>query len=241
VAGRPREVVAAALALRRALATLRFAAPVTHVYNPLDYAWGAYREYLERYACGSREVLLLGMNAGPWGMAQTGVPFGDPGRVRGWLGLSGRIGRPPNEHPRVRVRGFASPRREVSGHRLWGWAAERFGTPERFFARFAVLNYCPLCFLEASGRNRTPDRLPASERGALFAPCDRALSAVIAALAPRFCVGVGRFAAERLAALAPAGALVGRVPHPSPASPAANRDWAGSMTRALGALGVPLD
>ena len=71
--------------LRDDVDRLEFAPPVAVVYNPLDYAWKPHRAYLERYGQGHPQVLLLGMNPGPFGMAQTGVPFGDVAMVRGWL------------------------------------------------------------------------------------------------------------------------------------------------------------
>ncbi len=232
-------LVEAALALRQEVEALAFAPPVAYVYDPLDYAWAAQREYLERYGKGQREVVLLGMNPGPFGMAQTGVPFGDVGMVRDWLGIDAMVGHPAREHPKRPVRGFACPRGEVSGRRLWGWAGSRFGTPQRFFARFFVANYCPLAFMEASGRNLTPDKLPRAERERLFAACDRALRACVAALRPAYVVGIGRFAAERAAhALQQGGVKLGSVPHPSPASPAANRGWEALMDRALAELGI---
>src|SRR6185369_4193405 len=143
--------------LCRALKGLRFGAPVTHVYNPLTYAWAAHREYLRRYGRGSKRVLFFGMNPGPFGMAQTGVPFGEVAAVRDWLKIDAPIGRPEVEHPKRPVHGFACKRSEVSGKRLWGLFAERFGTPEAFFAEHFVANYCPLVFCETSGCNRTPD------------------------------------------------------------------------------------
>lgn len=219
---------------------LRFGPPVTHVYNPLDYAWGAHAEYLERYG-GSREgrVILLGMNPGPWGMAQTGVPFGEVTAVREWLGIRARIKRPPEEHSKRPVLGLACPRSEVSGRRLWGWAQDHFGTPERFFERFFVANYCPLMFMEASGRNRTPDRLVAAERTPLLEVCDRALRETVEVMRPQYLVGIGRFAESRArAALQGLSVPVGRILHPSPASPAANRDWRGQMVEQLIALGI---
>src|SRR5690606_19431577 len=143
---------------------------------------------------GPKEVVLVGMNPGPFGMAQTGVPFGEVAAVRDWMGIEAAIGRPPEEHPKRPVLGFDCPRSEVSGARLWGWAKDRFGTPEAFFARFFVINYCPLVFLEESGRNRTPDKLPAAEREALTAVCDRALRDSIEVLSPQHVVGVGTWA-----------------------------------------------
>jgi single-strand selective monofunctional uracil DNA glycosylase len=233
------ELVEIARRLRSEASALAFAAPVAYVYNPLEYAWAPHREYLERYGAGHPTVLLLGMNPGPFGMAQTGVPFGDVGMVSGWLGIHGPVKHPAREHPKRPIAGFACPRGEVSGQRLWGWARTTFGTPERFFARFFVANYCPLAFLEASGRNRTPDKLPRAEREPLFAACDRALRATVERMAPRYVVGIGAFAEARaVAALAGMDVTLGRVPHPSPASPSANRGWEEQMNKALAALGA---
>lgn len=224
---------------------LAFAPPVTHVYDPLVYAAEPHRRWLERYGAAPKEVLLVGMNPGPWGMAQTGVPFGEVEHVRDWLGIEAPVGRPPCEHPKRPVLGFATRRSEGSGRRLWGWVRERWGEPERFFARFFVHNYCPLVFMEESGRNRTPDKLPRAEREPLFAACDRALAATIDHLCPRWVIGIGRFAEERVRAVvgerggeAGAAPIVGRILHPSPASPAANVDWGGQVERQLARLGV---
>jgi single-strand selective monofunctional uracil DNA glycosylase len=245
VAARPadtsRRLVANADALAKRLARLRFGAPVTHVYQPLVYARAAHCAYLERFGGAPKQVVLVGMNPGPFGMAQTGVPFGEVALVRDWLGIQAAIGRPEREHPKRPVEGFACARSEVSGQRLWGWARDRFDKPERFFARFFVWNYCPLLFLEASGRNRTPDKLPAAERAPLERACDEALREAIEILRPRLVVGVGHFAESRArAALAGTGVAVGRMPHPSPASPAANRGWAAQAERALAEIGVTL-
>jgi single-strand selective monofunctional uracil DNA glycosylase len=225
--------------LGRQLAELRFAPPVTHVYDPSDYAREPLEEYLRRYARPGCEAVLLGMNPGPWGMAQTGVPFGEVAVVRDWFEIEGRIGRPDPEHPKRPVTGFDCERSEVSGRRLWGWARERFGTPERFFERFFVWNHCPLCFMEEGGRNRTPDKLPASEREPLLAACDEALRRMVEHLAPRWVVGIGKYAEDRARiALDGLDLRFGRVLHPSPASPVANRGWAPQAERQLEELGL---
>ncbi len=217
----------------------RFGEPVTHVYNPLDYAGKAFLQYMDTYARKGVDGVLLGMNPGPWGMAQTGVPFGAVELVRDWLKIDAPIGKPECEHPKRPVLGLACERNEVSGMRLWGWARETYGTPKRFFKRFFVYNYCPLLFMEESGRNRTPDKLPATEREPLFEVCDRALRMLVEQLGPRMVIGVGTFAETRAqSALADSGMSIGRILHPSPASPAANRDWAGTAVKQLDALGI---
>ncbi len=235
------DLVKVARELSRNLGSLEFSAPVTHVYDPSDYAWEAYREYLERFGCTPKQVLLLGMNPGPWGMAQTGVPFGDPTMVRDFLRIDAEVGRPPREHPKRPVLGLRSPRGEVSGRRLWGWVRQRFLTPQAFSTRFFVANYCPLCFMEASGRNRTPDKLPVAERRPLFEACDRALNETLQVLRPQLALGVGAFAEARLRRAARGLDLhTGRILHPSPASPLANRGWAAQAELQLQILGVEL-
>jgi single-strand selective monofunctional uracil DNA glycosylase len=218
---------------------LSFAAPVAWVYNPFDYAREAYLAYADRYGSGPREVVLLGMNPGPWGMVQTGVPFGEVAAVTGWLDLHTTVRAPAQMHPQRPIEGLACRRSEVSGRRLWGWARDTFSTPERFFARFFVANYCPLVFVEASGRNRTPTQLPSAERRALESACDRALVDLAGLLDPRHVIGVGRFAADRArVALAGTGIRVGSITHPSPANPKANQGWADLVQRELADQGI---
>jgi single-strand selective monofunctional uracil DNA glycosylase len=225
--------------LARSVARLRFGDPVRYVYNPLVYARRPHELYLRRYATTRKRVILLGMNPGPFGMAQTGVPFGAVEPVRGWLGIEAPVGRPRRVHPQRPVLGFACPRNEVSGARLWGAIAARFGTPERFFRRHFVANLCPLLFLEASARNRTPDRLRESEREELLATCVRHLRRLVELLEPEWVVGVGAFAAERAReGLRGTGVRVGRVLHPSPANPRAGSEWGRRVLRELADQGV---
>jgi single-strand selective monofunctional uracil DNA glycosylase len=220
--------------LSKRVGELEFGAPVTHVYNPLDYARAPHELYLERWGKGPKRALLLGMNPGPFGMAQTGVPFGDLGMVRDFLGVTGKVGRPKLEHPKRPVEGFDCPRGEVSGKRLWGFAQQRFGSAAKFFEHFFVVNYCPLAFMEEGGANRTPDKLPKAEQQALFAACDAALAAITRELAPQFVIGVGAFATAR-AKLALPGfkGTIATISHPSPASPKANRGWAELVEKEL--------
>ena len=225
--------------LRDEVNGLTFEAPVDYIYNPLNYAWKAYEVYVKTYAPSRKKVVFLGMNPGPFGMAQTGVPFGEIPAVRDWMGICTPIDKPEREHPKRPIEGFECTRSEVSGRRLWGLFAEKFGPASAFFENHFVINYCPLVFAEESGRNRTPDKLPVSEQEPLYAACDRHLRALVEALEPEWLVGVGGFAEGRAkAVLEGIPVRVGKVLHPSPASPAANRDWAGTATKQLEAQGI---
>ena len=231
-------LVKAAARLRDRVDALRFAAPVAFIYNPLRYAWAPHEAYLRRYGAGRRRVIFMGMNPGPFGMAQTGVPFGEIAAVRDWLGITGPVDHPPREHPKRPVNGFDCLRSEVSGRRLWGFFRERYGTAAKFFADHFVVNYCPLVFMDEGGRNLTPDKLPISERTALQEACDEHLSEVVDILRPEAAVGIGGFAVKRLKAVLDGRVRIVGIAHPSPASPAANRGWAEPVGVILEAEGL---
>jgi single-strand selective monofunctional uracil DNA glycosylase len=232
-------LIEAALRLRGAVERLSFSSPVACVYNPLRYAWGPHERYLALGGKGPKRILFLGMNPGPWGMAQVGVPFGEIKLVRDWLGIEEPVGKPDPEHPLRPVEGFACARSEVSGRRLWGLFAERFGTANRFFRDHFVVNYCPLLFLSERGSNITPDHLSAREREPLLRCCDEHLRRVADTLAPEWVVGIGRFAEERAAStLAGRACGIAGIPHPSPANPAANQGWAEAAESRLCRLGI---
>jgi len=237
--GVSQQLIAAARELAAEVNLLKFRSPVAYVYNPLVYAWPAHELYLRKYGTGRKRIVFLGMNPGPFGMAQTGVPFGEVAAVHGWMKIHAPVGRPAAEHPKRPVLGFDCPRSEVSGRRLWQLFARRFGPAERFFAGHFVVNYCPLAFLQSSGRNHTPDHLPRATRDRLFGACDRHLRRLLSILQPEWLVGIGGFAAERgRGAAAGANIRLGHILHPSPASPAANRGWAVMATRRLVELGI---
>jgi single-strand selective monofunctional uracil DNA glycosylase len=233
------ESISAAKELQKAVGCLKFTPPVTHVYDPLDYAWCPYAAYLRKFGNSRKRVVFLGLNPGPVGMVQTGVPFGEVNTVRDWLKIVAPVGKLRREHPKRSIEGFACQRSEVSGRRLWGLFAERFGRAEDFFADHFVANYCPLAFFEATGCNLTPDKLPASQTIKLFAACDRHLCRLVEILQPEWLIGIGDFAAKRARQVLTNQPLkIGRILHPSPASPAANRGWARQATAQLAALGI---
>lgn len=223
--------------LNERLGKLQFGPPVTHVYNPLEYALEPCLDYYRRYGQGTKRVLMMGMNPGPWGMAQTGVPFGEVALVRDWLGIQGKVGKPAREHPKRPVLGFDCPRSEVSGRRLWGWIKSRYTRPEDFFREAIVVNYCPLMFMEESGLNRTPDKLPTRERVPMLEACDEALRAVVAKFEPELVIGIGKWAESRAREVLPERHVVS-VAHPSPANPGANRGWGDELIPLLGVASV---
>lgn len=220
-----------------------FSPPTTHVYNPLNYAWDAHEWYVRQYGNSRKRVLLVGMNPGPWGMAQTGVPFGQVSAVRDFLKMPPdiSIGRPLKPNAARPVQGLSCERSEVSGRRLWcEWAQTDYGSAREFFATFFVHNYCPLMFMEKGGRNRTPVQLKATERVGIEEVCDVGLREVVRAVEPRLVCAIGGFA-EKRCRLALHGhefeaVRIGKVLHPSPASPLANRGWVEAMREQMGAL-----
>lgn len=221
---------------------MKFSAPVAVYYNPLKYAADGVEKYLI-YSEGTKRVIFLGMNPGPWGMAQTGVPFGQVEAVKNFLGIKNIcVKTPENEHELYKIRGLDCTRSEVSGKRLWALFAQKFGTAEKFFSSHFVLNYCPLLFLASSGgnkvRNLTPDKLKKSEREILFTACDKCLQKIIELLKPEFIVGIGSFAYERASALQNSKIKITKILHPSPASPQSNKDWDKKVTFQLINAGI---
>ncbi len=228
----------AAQTLSSEVENLHFSPPVSHIYNPLTYAWGPHEIYLRRFGAHRKKIIFLGMNPGPFGMVQCGIPFGEISAVRDWMGIETTVKKPAAENPKRPIEGFACTRSEVSGRRLWSLFQQRYGNAEDFFAEHFVANYCPLAFFDQA-RNITPDKLPSSESEPLYAACDDHLRKIIMALAPQWVIGVGGFAETRASkALAGIDVRIGKILHPSPASPAANRGWAEAASTQLAALGL---
>jgi single-strand selective monofunctional uracil DNA glycosylase len=231
---RSQSLISASQKLSKQVSGMKFSEPTAYVYNPLDYAWAIHQAYLEFAGKSKKKVVFLGMNPGPFGMAQTGVPFGEIPSVRDWMGLRGEVSKPDPEHEKRPIEGLNCQKSEVSGRRLWGLFAERFESAEAFFEDHFVANYCPLVFMEDSGRNRTPDKLPSEERKELEKVCDQHLRALVEILEPSWLVGVGGFARKRAEeALGTMDIKIGTILHPSPASPAANRGWAEAATKQM--------
>ena len=235
----PPDLASLARELSDGLKTLAEDAGASHVYDPTSYARKPHEHYLREYASGDKRVLLLGMNPGPWGMAQTGVPFGAVDMARGWLGIRGEIERPAREHPKRPVLGWDCKRQEVSGSRLWTLLQGLYGTAAAMARELVVLNYCPLLFLDGTGgrcRNLPMDKVRGADK--ILAACDAHLDRALATIGPEVALGVGAWARGRLDRVAPKGVAVGQILHPSPASPAANRGFAETAKRQLAEHGV---
>ncbi len=233
---RQEALIQAASELAEEADDLSFQSPKIHsIYNPLVYAWASHRSFIEAYGAGRKRILFVGMNPGPWGMAQTGIPFGEVTIVREWLGIEEEIGQPPREHPKRKIEGFDCRRSEVSGKRFWGLMRERFVTAQSFFRDHYAVNYCPLVFMEESGKNLTPDKLQRDDREELFELCRLHMSRVIEALSPEHLVGIGKFAEKQLEGFTEENEnlRVSSIPHPSPANPQANKGWSPLALRKL--------
>ena len=221
---------------------LGFGSKVAAVYNPLVYAVRPHNMYLELAGASTKKVIFLGMNPGPWGMAQTGVPFGEISAVRDWLGIEATVDKPEKEHPKRPIEGFACTRSEVSGRRLWSLFRERCLTRENFFREYYVANYCPLVFMDSGGANITPDKLSAEDAIPLYTACDRALADTVDLLKPEWVIGIGGFAKKRVDKLLASSTRgqfsSAQILHPSPASPRANAGWDKEVTKRLAELGL---
>lgn len=224
--------------LSKELNSLKFSKPVAHVYNPIDYAWDSFSQFTENYGSGSKKVLFVGMNPGPFGMAQTGVPFGEVSLVKDWLKIKAKVKKPKSEHPKRPIQGFDCTRSEISGQRLWGYFKEAYKTPRRFFKNHHVVNYCNLIFMETSGKNITPDKLPLKVRNQLYSICDNYLEKKIQYYSPDVIIGIGKFAEARTTKVLgkDSDIAIRTVLHPSPASPIANRGWAPQADKQLKAI-----
>ncbi|XP_046483816.1 single-strand selective monofunctional uracil DNA glycosylase [Neodiprion pinetum] len=236
----PEKLLSLEWLLTEELRCIQFQLPVEYVYNPIEYAFDVHAKYVRKYCQTTKKILFLGMNPGPWGMTQTGVPFGEVKMVRDWLGLSGCIGKPVREQPDRKVTGFACTRSEISGRRFWGLFKDVCQTPENFFRHSYLHNYCPIALMDTKGRNITPAELKGLEQKTLYYRCDEALVATIKLLRIEIVIGVGRFAEKRAQTVVKTAGLPTQVlciPHPSPRS-LGNENWSEKAAQRLQELNL---
>ena len=264
------------------LHALRRPAGVSHVYNPLRYMWPAHERFLSRHyvtdrasapdgrldfyepagATRPRRYLILGMNPGPHGMVQTGLPFGDVVNAAAMLGYRTGDQVPAPDlagvelHPSRPVIGLSATRREASGERLWGGLAAIFGGLEQTLAACFAANYCPLAYFadDAQGTNVTPEDFgkktikgepnPRHDPGyaaELDKVCLPYLVRVARAMRVEVILAVGRYAeakANIIAALQPDDSRPARpkvvyLTHPSPLATRSAGEWATMARHAL--------
>ena len=213
---------------------------VDAVYNPLAYAWEPHRAYLELASGGGAKTLLLGMNPGPHGMGQMGIPFAATSVVRKLLKITNlEVGQPRKPHPKRPISGLDWPKEEVSGTRLWGLLANEYGSAESIFKSVFLLNHCPLMLFSGErATNITPDKITGPTTKALLERCDEHLREVVDIMQIERVIGVGRYSEKRaLNALSGIDISVTTCWHPSPASPLANRnkgeDWKKNVRNVL--------
>jgi single-strand selective monofunctional uracil DNA glycosylase len=209
------------------------------VYNPLRYAWDIHETYLRMAAIGAAETILLGMNPGPHGMGQMGIPFAATSMVRDVLGISSvPVDQPRRLHPKRPVEGLEWKREEVSGTRLWGLLADKYGDSSRILSKVFLLNHCPLMLLQGErGTNVTPDKISGDTMRDLLLRCDEHLREVVGILGVKRVIGVGAFATKRAkAALLSEDIDIDSCWHPSPASPLANRNGGADWRDNVGAV-----
>ena len=233
-----------------AISKLETSGSVAHATNPLDYAWLHHEQFIEQWGGLGATTLLLGMNPGPWGMAQTGVPFGATVVARDFLRIEAKkLSTPANAHPKRPIVGMDLERQEVSGTRLWNLMEELYGSPEATFSNLFVVNHCPLLLLGERGQNITPDKVPKALIEPVLKACDDHLREVVDIMGIARIVGVGKYAEQRARQAFDAGkkghgiTASGREIeittcwHPSPASPLANRndgaDWRENVRNVL--------
>ncbi|CAK9822325.1 Single-strand selective monofunctional uracil DNA glycosylase [Anthophora retusa] len=222
------------------LGSITFHLPVEYVYSPLEYAFNIHTMYVQKYCSTVKKILFLGMNPGPWGMSQTGVPFGEISMVRDWLKICGPVGKPIKEQPNRKVTGFQCTRSEISGKRLWGLFKELCGNPEKFFQHAYIHNYCPIALMDKKGCNITPAEIKGTEITVIQSACDKALAKTVKILKAEIVIGIGLYAEKRAQLVAQNYKLPVKVlclPHPSPRA-ANNQNWSDKATKKLSEFGV---
>ncbi|CAG5129987.1 unnamed protein product [Candidula unifasciata] len=215
---------------------------IQYVYNPLEYAFDSHLNFVRRFCTGEKYVLFVGMNPGPFGMSQNGVPFGECSIVKEWLQIEGEVLKPVLEHPKRRIVGLECSRSEVTGARFWQLIRTLCHTPEHFFRTSYVHNLCPFAFLTDTGKNVTPPQLASSILDQINVLCNATLIEVVRLLKSKYVICVGKYAlAQAQKALSGdefSGITLECLMHPSPINPAANKGWADIAIKQLTEIGI---
>lgn len=215
---------------------------IQYVYNPLEYAFESHLNFVRKFCTGEKYILFVGMNPGPFGMSQNGVPFGECAVVKEWMHIEGEVSKPVLEHPKRRVVGLECSRSEVTGGRFWQLFRTLCHTPEHFFRTSFVHSLCPFAFLTDTGKNVTPPQLVSSVLDQINALCNETLVDVVRLLKSKYVICVGKYAlAQAQKALAGdefSGIILECLMHPSPINPATNKGWTDIAMKQLTEMGI---
>ena len=200
------------------------------VYNPLTYARNMHLEYLKKSTGHGATILFLGMNPGPFGMMQTGVPFGAVSYVRDYLNIKNDV-KEFCLHPKHKIIGLETKRDEPSGKKLWALMQSLYPKSNELFSHITVQNYCPLAFLDDSGKNIALNNV--KNRKELESLCDNYIKDYILDNNIKVLVGVGVYAYEKLLSLN-LNLTVIKILHPSPLNPLSHKGWDEGVMKQIG-------
>jgi len=133
------------------------------VWNPGLYGEPWHSRFRRCYPPAARPLVLFGLNPGPYGMAQTGIPFTDIRRLVS--ALPALVAELRNAGKRLEVPGLApvslppylSRTFEASSVRVYRFLERSWGDAERGWREVVAANPCPLLFIDTeTGKNRTP-------------------------------------------------------------------------------------
>ncbi|XP_022920876.2 single-strand selective monofunctional uracil DNA glycosylase-like [Onthophagus taurus] len=224
--------------LSKELNNLTFSSPAHYIYNPLEYAWKPHSTFVKTYCKGTKDVLFLRINPGPWGMCQTGIPFGEVNISKEWLKMNGEVEKPKNECPKKQIKGFECHRSEQSGKRFYGFFKNLCRTPEVFFKNAFVYNFCPLSFMEKEEEgkrcaNITPDKLKGQIKKDLENICGKTLVNILKLLDVKIIVAVGRYTEKQAVKIIQESQLDIEVIYMRHPSRMAGRNWSKTAQNVL--------
>lgn len=216
--------------LNNELNELQFPKNITHIYNPIVYALNLHCQYIKKFLNGKKKVMLIGMNPGPNGMVQNGVPFGNTNTVKNLMKIQGQVDQPPSLNPKRPVTGLSCTTEEPSGVRIWNLLQKLAGSLEVFGEQCFLHNFCPLAFFDEQGKNITPSELKGKIKSTLRDICLKYLEKEIQLIQPEIIIAIGSYVGDSLRKLSKQSIYVRtnikilQLAHPSPRS-LNNNNW----------------